>query len=99
MKFKDGNTNNFAFNNLELIKYFEDDMSIVDFKTSRKLKEERYIESYFLQASCYAMMANERLGTAINQLAIIIAVDHEEPQIVVKRVSDYMKKVIDIFRS
>ena len=38
VKFKDGNTNNFEFNNLELIKYFEDDMSIVDFCFDHNLR-------------------------------------------------------------
>ena len=38
VKFKDGDPNNFKFNNLELIKYYEDDMSIVDFCFDNNLR-------------------------------------------------------------
>jgi genome maintenance exonuclease 1 len=82
----------------DLIADFEGIPSIVDFKTSKRLKEERYIESYFLQATCYALMTNERLGMDIQQIAIMISVDHEPTQIFVKRVSDYQDKVNALFR-
>jgi genome maintenance exonuclease 1 len=83
----------------DLIADFDGSPSIVDFKTSRKLKEERYIESYFLQATCYSLMANERLGMDIKQLAIIIAVDHEDPQVFVRKTSQYIDKVRELFTS
>jgi len=83
----------------DLIADFDGIPSIVDFKTSKRLKEEGYIESYFLQATCYALMANERLDMDIQQIAIMIAVDHEPAQIFVKKVSDYRAKVIALFTS
>lgn len=73
--------------------------TIVDFKTSRKLKKEEWIESYFLQASCYAMMAEERLGMAVPQIAILIAVDQEEPQLFVKDIAQFKERVVQIFTS
>lgn len=71
--------------------------SIIDFKTSRKPKKEEWIENYFLQATCYAMMAEERLGLEIPQIAILIAVDHEEPQVFVKPKSEFISKVRELF--
>jgi genome maintenance exonuclease 1 len=71
--------------------------SVVDFKTSRKIKKEEYIESYFLQATCYSLMAEERTGIKFPQIVIIIAVDHEETQLFVKDRDEYVRKVLRIF--
>lgn len=50
--------------------------TIVDFKTSSKIKKESDIEDYFIQATTYAMMLEEMYQgkLAIPQLAIIMAV-------------------------
>jgi genome maintenance exonuclease 1 len=71
--------------------------SIIDFKTSRKPKKEEWIENYFLQATCYALMAEERTNMIISQFAIVIAVDHENPQVFVKDKKQYIEKVKQIF--
>ena len=71
--------------------------SIIDFKTSRRIKTEDHIESYFLQATCYSMMAEERTGMNIPQIVIIIAVDHEETQVFVKQRDKYVQRVLGIF--
>lgn len=81
----------------DCIAEFDGVNSIIDFKTSRRLKQEDWIESYFLQATCYAMMAEERLPIKIPQIAILIAVDHEDPQVFVKPKSAYVDKVREIF--
>ena len=81
----------------DCIAEFDGVNSIIDFKTSKKLKKEEWIESYFLQATCYAIMVEERLPIVIPQIVILIAVDHEEPQVFVKPKLDYTKKVEEIF--
>lgn len=82
----------------DLIADFDGIMSIIDFKTSRRLKEESYIENYFIQATCYAMMAEERLGITVPQIVIIIMVDDEpEPQVFKKYKSLYTKRVKEVF--
>jgi genome maintenance exonuclease 1 len=81
----------------DLIAEFDGVPSIVDFKTSRRLKKEEWIESYFLQTTVYSMMFEYMYKIQIPQIAIMIAVDHEEPQLFVKDRGDYVNKVIDIF--
>ena len=71
--------------------------SIVDFKTSKKPKQEEWIRGYFLQATTYSMMMEERTGLHIPQLVIIIAVDNDFPQIYVKKTSDFSQEVKQIF--
>lgn len=83
----------------DLIAEFDGVPSVIDFKTSRKLKKEEWIESYFLQTACYAMMFERLYSIAIPQVVVMIAVDHEEPQLFVKDRKDYIKRVIDIFTS
>lgn len=81
----------------DLIATFDGILSIVDFKTSRKLKKEEHIESYFIQTTAYSLMFEEIYSIKVPQLAIIIAVDNEEPQIFVKRTKDYYKRVTEVF--
>lgn len=81
----------------DLIAEFNGVPSIIDFKTSRRLKKEEWIESYFLQTTCYSMMFEQMYKIKIPQIAILIAVDHKEPQLFVKDRGDYVNKVIDIF--
>ena len=46
--------------------------AIIDFKTSRKLKKEEWIEDYLLQLAAYAMAHNYVYGTKINQGVILM---------------------------
>lgn len=81
----------------DLIAEFDGVPSIVDFKTSRRLKKEEWIESYFLQTTVYSMMFEWMYKIKIPQIAIMIAVDHEDPQLFVKDRGEYVDRVIDIF--
>lgn len=52
-------------------------MSIVDFKTSLRLKKEKYLEGYKMQLTAYAFMFQEMTGIPIEQGVILIGVDAE----------------------
>jgi genome maintenance exonuclease 1 len=81
----------------DLIAEFDGVPSVVDFKTSRKLKKEEWIESYFLQTTVYSMMFEYIYKIKIPQIAILIAVDHEPPQVFVKDRGQYVDRVLEIF--
>lgn len=70
-------------------------LSVIDFKTSRRLKKKEHISSYFQQASAYAVMYEERTGIPINQIVILIAVDDEEPQVFVEKRDNYIWDCVD----
>ena len=55
--------------------------SIVDFKTSKRIKKKENIASYFAQASAYAVMFEERTGLAIPNTVIVMDVDDNHPLI------------------
>jgi genome maintenance exonuclease 1 len=76
---------------------FDSIPSIVDFKTSKRPKLEEHILKYFLQLTTYANMFEERTGLTIPQIAVIIGIDDEDPQVFVKRTVDYEQRVKEIF--
>lgn len=77
--------------------------TIVDFKTSNRVKKEEDIEDYFIQATTYAMMLEEmyqdKTKLVIPQLAIIMSVaEHGEPGLLfVKPTYPYRAKVRKLF--
>lgn len=81
----------------DLLAEFKGVNSIVDFKTSKKIKKEEWIESYFLQATVYSLMVEERTKIKVPQIVIMIAVDYEDPQLFVKDRDQYVEKVLEIF--
>jgi predicted heme/steroid binding protein len=74
-------------------------LSIVDFKTSKKLKKIEHIQNYLLQKSAYAYMVYELFGLPVTQIVTAICVDHESPQIFVKKTKDYLPMFIEIRNS
>jgi genome maintenance exonuclease 1 len=69
-------------------------LSVIDFKTSSKLKEENWIKGYFMQCSAYAVMYEERTGIPVPQIVVMIAVESEHPQVFIKKRNDYIKDFI-----
>lgn len=76
-------------------------LSIIDFKTSRKLKKKEWIQSYFQQATAYCIMWEERTGIPIDKIVIVITVDDEdEPQVFVEKRDNwypYLKDTIEAY--
>ena len=82
----------------DLIADYDGVTSIVDFKTSRSTKTEDMILGYFVQATCYALMAEERYGIEIPQIVIIIMVDDSpEPLVFKKDKAQFIDDVERIF--
>ena len=53
--------------------------TIIDFKTSKKKKYENQIKDYFIQCCAYAVAHNEMYGTGIQDVAIIMTIDGDDP--------------------
>jgi len=68
--------------------------SIIDWKTSRKLKKKEWISSYFMQCSAYAIIWEERTGQPIKQLVVCIAGD-EGSQVFVEDRDNWTKDLIN----
>lgn len=81
---------------VDCIGEFDGELSVIDFKTSSRLKSEDDILGYFLQCTAYACMAYERYDLRITRIAVLIAVDDEEPQIFIKSIKDYIDPLMDV---
>ena len=69
--------------------------SIIDFKTSTKERNDEWNESYYIQASAYAEMFEERTEIEINQIVILVVTEDGIVQEFVKDKSEYLEKLID----
>lgn len=80
---------------VDCIASFDDKLSIIDFKTSKKEKKEDWIQDYFTQATFYSMAYYELTGIQAKQIAILISVDDGENQVFLKNVKDYIPTTIN----
>ena len=81
---------------VDCIAEFGGKLSVIDFKTAAKPKEERYIENYFMQTAGYAVMFEERTGIPISRLVVIIGVDDHDTQVFVKKRDDYIEEFMEV---
>lgn len=83
----------------DLIADYNGRLSIIDYKTSGKLKRKEWIEGYFMQASLYSYMLWEMTEIIADQIVIIIAVDdNPTPQVFVERPRNYISKARDVVK-
>lgn len=82
----------------DLVAEYDGTLSIIDFKTSTRLKRSEWIESYFLQSTIYSMMFEWTYRIAVPQIVIIIAVDNEKtPQVFKLERSQFVNRALEIF--
>lgn len=81
---------------VDCIAEFDGQLSIVDFKTSRKPKKQEWITNYFIQASFYAAAFFEQTGVPIKQGVILITVDGSEPQVFKVNTHDYLPHFVAV---
>ena len=81
---------------VDCIAEFDGELSIIDFKTSRKPKKEEWITGYFIQASFYAAAFYERTGVPIKQGVIVIMVDGDDPQVFKIPTYDYLPHFLSV---
>ena len=63
---------------VDCIAEYNGELSIIDFKTSKKPKPREWVEHYFVQAMAYGCMFYELTGIAIKKLVIIMACENGE---------------------
>jgi genome maintenance exonuclease 1 len=64
---------------VDCIAEYDGCLSVVDFKTSARIKEKTEISSYFIQCAAYAVAFEERTGIPVPKLVIIMGVDNSHP--------------------
>ena len=77
----------------DLIAEFDGVLSVIDYKTSNKIKKKEWCESYFAQGAFYGIAYEELTKIPVSQVVIIIAVDNEHPQLFVEQRYDWVDKI------
>lgn len=80
----------------DCIAEFDGTLSIIDFKASTKEKRKKDVDNYFMQATAYAMMLQERTGIKVEQFVILIACEDGTSQIFIDKPIKYVKPLSEI---
>lgn len=75
---------------VDCIAEFDGVLSVIDFKTSRRVKNLEDIPGYFIQATMYAVSYAEMLGHQAKQLVVLMAIDDEEPRVFIQPTSHWI---------
>ena len=81
---------------VDCIGEYDGKLTVIDFKTSAKLKKREWVKDYFMQCSAYAVMYEERAGTPIERLLLIINVEDEGVQLMDGKRDDYIDDFLDL---
>jgi genome maintenance exonuclease 1 len=81
----------------DLIADWDEEIAVIDYKTSTKEKLEENIQNYFMQGTAYALMFEELVGKPIDKIVIAIAVEESrKPQIFVRYKNNYINPLMEL---
>ena len=84
---------------VDCIAEYDGELSIIDFKTSKKPKPREWIEHYFVQCMAYGCMLYELTGISVKKLVIIMACENGECVVYEERdKSKYIKLLTEYIR-
>jgi genome maintenance exonuclease 1 len=75
---------------VDCVAEYEGKMSVIDFKTSSRVKSRDDIHNYFMQCSAYAVAFEERTGIPVSRLVVLMAVDDSDPLIFFEKRDDWI---------
>jgi genome maintenance exonuclease 1 len=79
---------------VDCIGEFDGVLSVIDFKTSKRIKQSEDIEDYYWQTAAYSLMYEEMIGTPIDNLVIIMAVEDEQPLLFKQKTQDHIEGLV-----
>ena len=80
---------------VDLIAEWNGVLSVIDFKTSKKIKTADDIPEYFAQCTAYACMYEELIGVPIDQIVVVMAVENEQPIVFIEKTEDHLNNLLD----
>jgi genome maintenance exonuclease 1 len=81
---------------VDCIAKYNNKMSVIDFKTSKRKKSRDDIHNYFMQCSAYAVAFEERTGIPVGKIVIIMAVDDDDTIIFEENRDDWINGFISL---
>ena len=81
---------------VDCIAEFDGRVSVIDFKTSRRIKSREDIHGYFMQTSAYSVMFEELTSIPVDRLVIIMSVDDEAPLLFIEKRDDWIGQFVEL---
>ena len=81
---------------VDCIAEYDGKVSVIDFKTSRRVKSREEISNYFMQCAAYAVAFEERTKVPVSRLVILMAVDDEDPLIFIEKRDSWIGEFIQL---
>lgn len=81
---------------VDCVGLWDDELCIIDFKTSAKYKEEYMADPWFHQMTAYAIMVEELTGEEIDSVVAVVAVDGGGVQVFEADPREYVEKLYDL---
>lgn len=85
----------------DMVAEHQDELAIIDYKTSTHMKDKSDIGDYWLQTAAYLLCHNEMFGTNITKMVIMMGVENKLPLVFKRRISEELVteliKRIDLF--
>lgn len=81
---------------VDCIAEYEGRLSVIDFKTSSRVKSAEEISNYFMQCSAYAVAFEERTGIPVSRLTIIMGVDDHNALVFQEKRDNWIDKFIKL---
>ena len=78
---------------VDCIAEYNGKLSVIDFKTANKERNDEWNENYYIQCTAYAMMYEELFGKPIEQIVILMASEDGTCHAYIKNKSDYLPKL------
>ena len=75
---------------VDCIAEYNGKLSVIDFKTANKERNDEWNKNYYIQTAAYAIMYEELFGTPIEQIVIIMASEDGAGRVFVKNKADYL---------
>ena len=80
---------------VDCIAEYEGELAVIDFKTSEKIKPEKWLENYFVQETFYAAAYYELTGIPVKKLITLMVTPSGEVKVFDKRnKGDYIKLLV-----
>lgn len=77
---------------VDLIADFDDELSVIDWKTSGRVKDIDEIGGYFMQAAAYSQCFLELTGINIDKLVIVMGIDNNPAKVFIEDKTEWLKK-------
>lgn len=80
---------------VDCVAEFDGKLSVIDFKSANKERQESWVQNYFLQTTAYSIMYEELFGKKIEQIVVLLVAEDGAVQVWKKDPKDYLPKLLE----